>query len=661
MNRKKLLIIFLIAFLILPHQLFAKDLHFGIIDAIEDKIDELRKKLDTSPIIHVSTPSNGATVSGIIEIIVDVSDDNGIKKVNFYIDDILKSTASFFPYSYKWDTRQYSEGSHALTVKAYDTIGQTATNTIWVFVVKELTNFSLDEFWPTKIKLSWMDRLTDEDGFILERSTDGFDYTQITTIPPNVENYTDSNLQPNTYYYYRLRAFKQEDNGTLPLSEPMELTVKTAGLYDLGAELYYEFDIRDTLNHKYTTKILLYSKDLQELIICNYECRTPGLIDFTSDVLFENLSDTPFSYTQVDAKKWKLYLTGESLIKITYNATLSPIPYTQHGIEGLLSDDFFIASGEQYALVPGTCGEEIKDVNVYFRTKENWQGYTPWREYKNKLYDPFIYSSIDYEANHSSLNVGCVLFAPQNEFIRYTEKIGDTNVSIVLDKDIPSNSTNAQSLMEAFLRMTDLWGESIDENYLAFIVKYPEEVYAGEWTNSQGFSTQFGILDEMFVHQIYHRWNGWHPYRTPFQESESQKRGFYTEGWNVFYSDKILNELTNHNWRYLRNYYETYKSLYRNTSKDEPVAKSEETFIIYRKGALVAYMLDKEIQKMTENQKSLDDVVKEIWRRYGKQNGSFNYDNVIEIINSMLAGNTIDEFFNKYVFGVGPVSISEWD
>lgn len=580
MSKKLILIAFLITCLILPHQVFAKGLHFGIIDAIEDKIDELREKLDNPP----------------------------------------------------------------------------------TFVVKGRTDFSLDQFWPTTIKLSWVDQLADEDGFILERSTNGLDYDQIATFPPNVESYTDSNLQASTYYYYRLRAFRQD--GDLPLPEPVELTVKTAGSYDQGAELYYEFDIRDTSNHKYNIKILLYSKNFPfKLRVGNYGYHTPGLVDFVSNVVFENLGDAAFSYEQIGTKEWELDLQGETLIKITYSAALSPTPYDNiHGIQGLLSDDFFAASGEQYALVPHRHDMDhyIKDVNIYFRTREDWEGYVPWRGYKNKLYDPFIYSSIDYMANHDSLNIACLLFAPQNEFIQYNEKVGDTNVSIVLDKDISSNSENAQLLIEAFRRTTELWGESIDENYLAFIVKYPETVFAGEWTSSQGYSSQFGILDEMFLHQIYHRWNGWRPYCTRFKESEHQHRGFYNEGWNVFYNDKILNEFTERDWKYLRNFYETYKSEYRGTNKDKPVAEGGDSFIVYRKGALVAYLLDKEIQAMTGNQNSLDDVVKEIWRRYGKQNGWFDYYDIIEIINN-ITGNAIDGFFNKYVFGVGPVSIPEWD
>jgi|GEM_PF-2158561 len=58
-----------------------------------------------------------------------------------------------------------------------------------------------------KITLSWADNSTVEDGFKIERSTDGSSFSQIATAGANTTSYTDSGLEDNMVYYYRVRAY----------------------------------------------------------------------------------------------------------------------------------------------------------------------------------------------------------------------------------------------------------------------------------------------------------------------------------------------------------------------------------------------------------------------------------------------------------------------
>ncbi|MBU1260989.1 MAG: hypothetical protein KKI18_05080, partial [Planctomycetes bacterium] len=93
-----------------------------------------RPVTDNPPTVSITSPLNGATVSGTVNVTADASDDNGVDKVGFYIDDVLKSTDTTSPYEYSWDTTAETEGAHSITATAYDTIGQTATDTINVTV-----------------------------------------------------------------------------------------------------------------------------------------------------------------------------------------------------------------------------------------------------------------------------------------------------------------------------------------------------------------------------------------------------------------------------------------------------------------------------------------------------------------------------------------------
>jgi Leucine-rich repeat (LRR) protein len=61
--------------------------------------------------------------------------------------------------------------------------------------------------------LSWQDNSPDETAFEIERSLDGLSgWLPIATIPANQTLYTDSSLDCNTTYFYRVRAFRVGDN-----------------------------------------------------------------------------------------------------------------------------------------------------------------------------------------------------------------------------------------------------------------------------------------------------------------------------------------------------------------------------------------------------------------------------------------------------------------
>lgn len=57
-----------------------------------------------------------------------------------------------------------------------------------------------------EIVLKWEDRSNNESWFEIERSSDGTNFTLISTEPSNTAGYTDKNIESATQYYYRVRA-----------------------------------------------------------------------------------------------------------------------------------------------------------------------------------------------------------------------------------------------------------------------------------------------------------------------------------------------------------------------------------------------------------------------------------------------------------------------
>ncbi len=90
--------------------------------------------IDRPPTIEITSPSYRAVVSRTVTVRVNTSDDEGIDRVKFYIDGNLAKTDSSSPYNHRWDTTQYSVGSHTIKVICYDTANQTAGDTVSVSV-----------------------------------------------------------------------------------------------------------------------------------------------------------------------------------------------------------------------------------------------------------------------------------------------------------------------------------------------------------------------------------------------------------------------------------------------------------------------------------------------------------------------------------------------
>ena len=64
----------------------------------------------------------------------------------------------------------------------------------------------------SQINLAWMDNAANEEGFKIERSTDGMNFSPLVTVGANVTGYSDTGLSPSTTYYYQVYAYNAAGN-----------------------------------------------------------------------------------------------------------------------------------------------------------------------------------------------------------------------------------------------------------------------------------------------------------------------------------------------------------------------------------------------------------------------------------------------------------------
>ena len=101
----------------------------------------------TPPEVHITKPVSGiyfnnkllfnsATTLIILDIDIEVDafdDQSGIDRIEFYIDDVIKDTTSYPPYSLLWNERSFKR--HTIKVIAFDKAGNSASDELSVIKI----------------------------------------------------------------------------------------------------------------------------------------------------------------------------------------------------------------------------------------------------------------------------------------------------------------------------------------------------------------------------------------------------------------------------------------------------------------------------------------------------------------------------------------------
>jgi hypothetical protein len=96
-----------------------------------------------APVVALSNLVSGSTVSGSVAVTATATDNVGVSKVEFYVNNVLKATDTASPYTFNWDTSTSANGSYTLTAKAYDA----ASNVSSAAVTVTVNNASLISAW----------------------------------------------------------------------------------------------------------------------------------------------------------------------------------------------------------------------------------------------------------------------------------------------------------------------------------------------------------------------------------------------------------------------------------------------------------------------------------------------------------------------------------
>lgn len=177
-------------------------------------------------------------------------------------------------------------------------------------------------------------------------------------------------------------------------------------------------------------------------------------------------------------------------------------------------------------------------------------------------------------------------------------------------------------------------------------------------------------------HELFHVWNVVKirpkellPY--DFTQENYFKTGFVIEGITTFYGDWVLArsgvwtreqyfaELKNLLKRHFNNFGRFNLSVADSSfdlwldgyEKGIPNRKGS----IYVEGAVACLILDLEIRKHTDNQRSMDDVMRLMWESFGKKQIGYDMEDYISIV-EQVAGREMKDYFEQCIFGTNDLA-----
>ena len=103
--------------------------------------EDLKEEDTTPPTVTITSPQDGSTVSELVTITCMSSDDVDVEKVELWVKGVSTGvTDDTEPYSLEWNTTTYEDGSYVITIRSYDTSGNTTDSDPMTLIVQHCTN-----------------------------------------------------------------------------------------------------------------------------------------------------------------------------------------------------------------------------------------------------------------------------------------------------------------------------------------------------------------------------------------------------------------------------------------------------------------------------------------------------------------------------------------
>ena len=386
---------------------------------------------------------------------------------------------------------------------------------------------------------------------------------------------------------------------------------------------------------------------------------TEGILDgyggYLRDLTATDTDGVQLPIVELGKTQWAVKVENESPVMLSYKVLLnhderewppgrSEAPYVQ--------ENSIFCPG--YALfIVG----EVNDIELRVDVPESWHVSTPWPRIGGEKHRFAITGQDDLIYAYMALGTHSEKVAKSN----------DAEVVLAIGGSFRAAVDEMQGIVAAFLQEYSRIFGSTPKGRMLFVAN----PYGGKGETQGGVSGRSisvligGALDKasrhlwvpLVGHEVVHIWNG---RAINFREQEY----WFSEGFTEYYSNIVSVRLGfTSETDFLRNLertWEAYLSRQGQLSIHEAGEdKSANRELVYDGGSLIAAALDLQIRSLTENRRSLDDVMKQMYREFGLTGVPYTMNDVIRIV-SRMTGTDFKPFFRKYVTGTEQLPLEEY-
>ena len=386
---------------------------------------------------------------------------------------------------------------------------------------------------------------------------------------------------------------------------------------------------------------------------------------FVSDLTAVSERGQTIALTSLPQGKWAFEAEEGTVVKLTYRVNLDHEKYEwSGGIDGVAykQDHGVFYSGRSLFVMNGTGSQSIR---VNFKAPDVWKVSTVW--------DPAENGKHSYKVGNYQELSESMIFVGEHEQLRF-QREGFELLLALGGKEIIAKKKEYENLASGVLDYyIELMGgvpNPSPENpfHRALVIINPSEQPDGEVIGNSISILESNQPDPMaqmisrfvYAHELFHLWNG-----KSFFPSD-QRCEWFKEGVTNYYTLKALNHvgvLNEESFFALLNgfFYKRYATDpgVGSLSMTQGEEKHDHWGLVYSGGLFAGISQDIIIRKATNNEHSLDDLMRGLFSDLGGTNESYSLEDLQNNL-EQLSGTEQAAFFETYIVGSRKIPLDKY-